>query len=162
MKRSSRVPLVLLGTFAAAGCSPTDTPPPQTLDIRQGQYASRQDCEKDWGSDPRNCQPQTPGGTGGTGGVAHVGAYGGAGGSADAGTYAGPRYYWDRDSGKPVVVEADGKTRAVPGDAGMARGAPSSAHESSTGATGTAGHGGEAGVSRGGFGATAHGGSGGG
>jgi hypothetical protein len=52
----------------------------------------------DWG-DAKNCSQSSYGSSGG--------GYGGGG------RYLGPRYYWDRDLGKPVEVLGDGNTRVL-------------------------------------------------
>jgi uncharacterized protein YgiB involved in biofilm formation len=72
-------------------------------------------------------------------------APGSHGGSA---VYAGPRYYWDRGAGRAMVIENGQARPATNGEA--SRGGPSHA----TGTESVA-------VTRGGFGATAHGGEGG-
>lgn len=130
MKRSLSVPLVFLGTLGAlSGCS--DEPPANTeVQVKQDFYASLEDCQRDWGTEPQNCQ-QALGTTtvngqdtvtsgyngsnassGSTSGTASAGFHGGGGGG-----YAGPRYYWYRNEsgGYPMAVDPDGKTRPVSG-----------------------------------------------
>lgn len=97
MKRSSYVPLLLLGTAAGmVGCS-------SSVDLKQQRYASREDCLRDW-NDEASCQPEQRTGGGGSGG----GYWGGRE------EYRGPRYYWDRDAGRPMVVSADGTVSPAP------------------------------------------------
>ncbi len=93
MKGSSYVPLLILGTVVAVNSFGHR----DDQDVRQQQYASREDCEKDWG-DPDKCSPNYGSSGGGYGG---------------SGRYLGPRYYWDRDLGKPVEVLGDGNTRVL-------------------------------------------------
>lgn len=122
MKRSSAITLVVLGTATLmAGCSRTET---QAL--TQQQYATQQDCERDW-QDPSVCQRRASSGGG------HV--------------YVGPRYYWNRTGGVPMAVMPDGTERAMPHSA-LAKGQPSAAksHVTSTRTVS---------ISRGGFGSSA-------
>lgn len=56
-------------------------------DVRQTTYTSRDDCQRDWGSE-ESCPPVQTG-------------HGGIG-------YFGPRYYWDPHRGAPVVIGPDG------------------------------------------------------
>jgi hypothetical protein len=124
MKRSQHVPLILLGALASlAGCSRSSNIPDTAL---QNSYANANDCRKDWG-DGNWCNSTSSG---------HAGT-----------VFVGPRYYWDRDAGRPMVIE-NGTARAVTtGDA--SRGAPSRATSVDS-----------VPVARGGFGSTAHGGEG--
>jgi len=62
------------------------------FDVQQTRYASREDCLADWGTEG-SCAQST-----------------GSGGSS---TYFGPRYYWDPDRGRPVVVNSDGSERVA-------------------------------------------------
>lgn len=125
MKRSQHVPLILLGAFASlAGCSRSSDIPDTAL---QNAYANANDCRKDWG-DGNWCNSTSTG---------HAGT-----------VFVGPRYYWDRDAGRPMVIE-NGTARALTtGD--VSHGAPS--HATSVDSVS---------VARGGFGSTAHGGEGG-
>lgn len=126
MKRSKVIPLVLLGTLTVTACGEDET---ESRQLQQQQYKSVADCQKDWGTDQRNCQQQ-PNGHGGF-------------------LYMGPRYYYDHSYGYPVAVNNDGTTRIVPNSYISSR-APSTA-------VGTFNAGRVAGVSsvaRGGFGAT--------
>jgi hypothetical protein len=124
MKRSQQVPLMLLGALASlAGCGRSSDIPETAL---QNAYANANDCRKDWG-DGNWCNTTSTG-------------HGG-------GVVVGPRYYWDRDAGRPMVIE-NGTARALTsGD--VSRGAPS--HATSVDSVS---------VARGGFGSTAHGGGG--
>jgi hypothetical protein len=125
MKHSKQVPLILLGAVTAlSGCGQGNGVP---ATASRASYSNAADCRKDWG-DGDWCR-QTPNGHGGI-------------------AYAGPRYYWDRNAGRPMVVE-DGVARAAAGGE-ASRGAP--AHATSVESVA---------VARGGFGATAHGGGGG-
>lgn len=102
MKRSSYVPLLVLGTAAGlAGCS-------SSVDLKQQRYASREDCLRDWG-DESSCPPEQR-----TYGSGSGGSSGGGGNSGPREEYHGPRYYWDRDSGRPMVVSADGRVSPAP------------------------------------------------
>jgi hypothetical protein len=141
MKRSTQVPLILLGALTTlAGCNRADLP----AKAQQGCYATLQDCRDDWG-DTGLCK-QAPAVAVGSGAAnpctstsrSSSGSHGAAG-------FIGPRYYWDRNAGRPMVIE-DGKTSLAKSGA-ASRGAPehaASVHSVS--------------VSRGGFGA--HGGGG--
>jgi hypothetical protein len=96
LKRSRSVPLIVIGTAVVlTGCGQNDEP----VQLQQQTYHSLDDCKKDWG-DSKNCSPNTTG----SGSSAHV-----------RGSYDGPRYYWDREIGQPVAVDAAGGTRPVSG-----------------------------------------------
>jgi hypothetical protein len=135
MKKSRAVPLILLGTLSLLSACGRD----ETTEIKQHSYASREDCLKDWGRDERDCSPVRTG----TG-------------------YMGPRYYWYHSGGYPVVVNNDGSTRPLPNSSMSRFGATSraigtttshiSGHYTGGGAQAGGGH-----TSRGGFGGTAHG-----
>ena len=116
MKRSARVQLVMLGSaVGVAGC---DTREP----IQQQTYASQQQCRRDWG-DPPDCKQNADHG----------------------GVYFGPRYYWDRDRNRPVVVEGDGSERV----ALNSRVSSAGSFEGSTHAAGSISRGGFGGIGRG-------------
>jgi len=125
MKHSKQVPLILLGAVTAlTGCGKANDLP---ATARQDTYANGDDCRKDWGNGNWcNSAPSSHGGSA---------------------VYAGPRYYWDRDSGRPMVIENGEARPATNGEA--SRGGQSHA----TGSESVA-------VTRGGFGG--HGGGGGG
>lgn len=125
---------MVLGTAALlTGCSPDNQ-----ADVKQDQYASQEDCSRDWG-DSTVCQN------------APVGTVG----------YVGPRYYWSHSGGYPIAILADGSERPMT-QTYQARGVSSLARGTVTVATGVSvggeGHGGGEGVSHGGFGGSAHGG----
>jgi hypothetical protein len=106
------------------GCGKTNNLPDTA---KQNAYANVADCRRDWGNE-KDCNP-APGGRGG--GV----------------VYLGPRYYWDRGTGRAMVIENGAARPAASGEA--SRGAPTHATSVESVA-----------VARGGFGATAHGGGG--
>ena len=90
MKRSQAVPLVMIGTvIAVTGCGPS-----VETSVVQRSYTSLADCKKDW--DENQCSPQTY-----------------TSGSGYSGGYYGPRYYWDRDAGKPMAVATDGTVTEI-------------------------------------------------
>lgn len=127
MKHSKQVPLILLGAVTAlTGCGKNGDLP---ATARQDTYVNADDCREDWGSG--NWCNSTSGGHGG------------------GAVYAGPRYYWDSDSRRPMIIENGQARPATGGEEG--RGGPSHA----TGSESVA-------VARGGFGASAHSGEGGG
>ena len=64
------------------------------FDLQQTSYASREDCLEDWGSE-ESCKEAGPSGNNGRP------------------TYLGPRYYWDPDRGRPVIIGADGSERVA-------------------------------------------------
>ena len=124
MKRSKLVPLIVIGSLTTlAGCGRDDP-----LEVKQQSYRSLDDCKKGWG-DERNCSTSSSARSGG--------GYGGG--------YWGPRYYWDRDLGRPVAVGPNGETRVITN-------ARISSGGSMSGFTSRAGT-----ISRGGFGSFAHG-----
>lgn len=70
-------------------------------DVYQDRYRSREDCEKDWGRDARDCQPEG-GSTGGSGG----------------GYWRGPRY---EEGARPTTAQPglrDGRTQVKRGGFG--------------------------------------------
>lgn len=93
MKRSTEVVLWMLGAGLGAAVLSDDK---STEQLQQDQYASKEDCMKDWGGSEENCQvePQQSGDN-------RVG-------------YHGPRYYWDRSAGHPVIVTNSGAHQAMP------------------------------------------------
>jgi hypothetical protein len=98
--RTKTIVLALLGT-GLVGCDP------HTESLIQQTYRSLDDCRRDWGNDADACRPQSHGaGAGGTGGA------GGRGPS-----YVGPRFYYDRQAGYPIVINDDGSTRPMPNSA---------------------------------------------
>lgn len=127
MKRSHRVTLLVIGTLALAGCADDDDT------TYQSQYRSLQDCQDEWGTDPRNCTPRA----------------GGSGSSSS--THFGPRYYWDRGINRPVTVDESGNRRVITGSHLTSPGNSSRAISTRTSS-----------ASRGGFGASARAGTGGG
>lgn len=132
----------MLGTIGLlTGCGPAPDP---TVQVRQNNYASLDDCRKDWGRDgDRECRPRSGGG------------------------YVGPRYIWNHNAGYPMAVNSDGSTRPLSnsylsqsgGRSAATSATVSTVHTSSFGGGG--GHVGGGSVSRGGFGGFAHGFSGG-
>jgi hypothetical protein len=146
MKKSRAVPLILLGTLTLLNaCKDRGE-----TEYKQQTYASREDCMSDWGRDERDCRPARSGGSGG-------------------GAYLGPRYYWLHSGGYPMAVDPDGRTRPLPNSYLTNPGSTSKAisttstsgriggHYTGGGAQMGGGH-----TTRGGFGGTAHGMSGGG
>jgi hypothetical protein len=77
------VSLVVLGNHGAE------------FDVRQTMYASRENCVHDWG-DEESCRPTAQ-----------------PTGSWYSGTYVGPRYYWDPNRSRPVIVGSDGSERVA-------------------------------------------------
>lgn len=141
MKRSKAVPMLMLGTIGLlAGCG-SDS---REIQTRQNNYRSVEDCRKDWGNDEKDCQRSS-----------------GRAGAA----YVGPRYIWNHGAGYPMAVNPDGSQRALknsylskPGSTSTATSATVSRSSfSSSGA-----HSSSSSASRGGFGSTARGFSGGG
>jgi hypothetical protein len=139
MKRSLSVPLIFLGTLGGlTGCG--DEPPANTeVQVKQDFYASLEDCQRDWGNEPENCQ-QALTTTNFNGQDTVSSGYAGSNAATDstnamtsAGTstttssagfhggggyrYSGPRYYWYRNEygGYPMAVDSSGKTRPVIG-----------------------------------------------
>lgn len=96
------------------------------FDLQQTTYASREDCLNDWASE-ESCREVGPSGYSGHG------------------TYVGPRYYWDADRGRPVVIGPDGSERV----AGNARVGPSGSRFGSTSFAGVFARGGFGGIGRG-------------
>lgn len=155
MRASKTIPLLLIGTLIA-GCEADEQqyPIPPSFDkIRQSSYKSQADCEKDWGSDTRDCKHHPTGGG-----------------------YIGPRYIYNHAAGMPMAVAPDGSVRQLPNSylgrpgstsvafATVGSPAPASVSEAavaragfSGGRAGVVGRAGTSSVSgRGGFGATGH------
>lgn len=93
------------------------------FDVLQTRYASREDCLQDWG-DEESCRAVD---------------------SSRSPTYFGPRYYWDPNRGRPVVVGPDGSERV----ASNARIGPSPSSRGATSSVGTFARGGFGGIGRG-------------
>ncbi len=87
MKRSHEIQLSVIGTLAMLGVQYATE---ERLEVKQNIYANRANCEKDWGSDTRECDY-----------------------SAFRAGYTGPRYYWDREIGRPVAVYAGNETQVI-------------------------------------------------
>ncbi len=89
MKKSGYIELLLIGTavtvFSISKSNEKEV-------VRQEYYA-KEDCVRDWGDAEEYCQET----------ITHSGGR----------LYYGPRYYWDRDLGKPVEVKPDGNTRVL-------------------------------------------------
>lgn len=160
MKRSRKVPLLVIGTLTLAGCDNPNSASFMTdtvqQEVKQEFYTSLEDCQRDWGNDPRDCSPtappasataltSSPGGGGSGGGGTTIVSTGG--GARPVSYYSGPRYYWDRDIGRPVALAPSGETRVLT-NSYVSRGATSVARVSTSTVTS---------VARGGFGASAHG-----
>jgi hypothetical protein len=131
-KRSATITLVLAGSAALGGCgSPAE---------QRDAYASRQDCLKDW-SEPVLCEPVRDG--------RYASSY-----------FYGPPYYassgWNF-FGRDRIVPSRSAADAVQLPKGTVATAPSSLRARTLGFSG----GGSAGISRGGFGSSAHASSGG-
>jgi hypothetical protein len=100
MKRSTEVALWMLGAgLGVAVLSDSKTTEP----LRQDKYASREDCMQDWGGSPETCQEETSGSSGGSSSGGNGRIY-----------YEGPRYYWDRSAGHPVIVTKSGAHQPMP------------------------------------------------
>jgi hypothetical protein len=98
--------------------------PGRQFDVQQTTYASREDCLQDWGTE-ESCPPTPQGGR--------------------TGVYVGPRYYWDPDRARPVVIGRDGSERGVTG----ARVGPTGSSSGRTSVTGSFARGGFGGIGRG-------------
>lgn len=96
------------------------------FDLQQTRYASREDCISDWGSED-SCG-ELPG----SGNNGHP-------------AYFGPRYYWDPDRGRPVVIGPDGSERV----AASARIGPAGSRTGSSSFAGVFARGGFGGIGRG-------------
>lgn len=149
MKRSRHIALLVLGTASMlSGCdgdavhSQLDFASPVfEQELKQDFYTTKEDCESDWG-DSANCTPATSS-LDSTGTVAGAGSAGRT--SASSGySYAGPRYYWNRDLGRPIAVAPTGESRVISHGA-VSRGTSSKGRSVAAGS-----------VSRGGFGSSAH------
>jgi hypothetical protein len=146
MKRSKAVPLLMLGTLGLlAGCG-SDS---REIQTRQNNYRSVEDCRKDWGNDEKDCQRSS----------SRAGGY----------AYVGPRYIWNHGAGYPMAVNSDGSQRQLtnsylsrPGAASTATSATVSRSTFSSNTSSSGARSSGSSVSRGGFGSTARGFSGGG
>ena len=131
MKRSITVPLIFLGTLGGLTyChNSTEGPANTEVQVKQEFYASLEECQRDWGTEPQNCQQALATTT--VNGQDTVSS-GYAGSNASSGTlsstastgyhsggyaYSGPRYYWYRNEngGYPMRLDPDGKTHPVNG-----------------------------------------------
>lgn len=101
MKRSTEVALWMLGAgLGVAVLSDSKT----NEQLKQDQYASKEECMQDWGGSPETCQEEISGSS----------SEGGSGSSGGGGRYSGPRYYWDRSAGHPVIVTKSGAHQPMP------------------------------------------------
>lgn len=91
------------------------------FDLQQTSYASREDCLDDWGSE-ESCREVGPSGYSGR-------------------VYVGPRYYWDPDRGRPVIIAPDGSER-VATNARIGSGGSRTGHSSFAGSFARGGFGG--------------------
>lgn len=126
MKRSHEVVLWMLGAGLGVAMFSEDKVIEQ---LKQDRYASKEDCVQDWGSE-ENCKEE-PG----------SGSYSSGGGGGSSGGYRGPRYYWDRSAGHPVIITDSGQHQPMP-----------SAHPSGSGVSHSMGSVDAGTVTRGGFG----------
>jgi len=101
MKRSHEVALWMLGVGLGVAILSEDKTVEQ---LKQDRYASKSDCVQDWGSE-ENCKEDSDS-------YSRVGSGGGGGGGGSG--YRGPRYYWDRSAGHPVIVTDSGQHRPMP------------------------------------------------
>jgi uncharacterized protein YgiB involved in biofilm formation len=100
MKRSHEVVLWMLGTLGFTAMYSEE----KTIEqLKQDYYTSKADCVQDWG-DEENCKEDTK----------PTYTSGGGGGGGGGGRYNGPRYYWDRSEGHPVIVTDSGKHQPIP------------------------------------------------
>lgn len=106
MKRSSNVILLMLGTGVGIAALSDEK---STAQLMQDSYASKEECVQDWGADQRCKDEQKNNGAHSSGG----GGGGGGGRSTESNRYNGPRYYWDRNTGHPVVVSDSGAHEMV-------------------------------------------------
>lgn len=127
---------MVIGTLAlAAGC---EKEPEERVELSQEFYASRDDCEKDWGPEPDHCTQTSE--------LANFDdTRSGASSRSSTYMYAGPRYYWDRSAGHPIAVMPSGQTKAITGSH-LSRGTGSTARGLTVSS-----------VTRGGFGSSARG-----
>jgi hypothetical protein len=130
VKRSTRVPLLIMGalTLAMTGCNNTNSP--DEIDVKQNHYASKADCQEDWGPDDRNCTQS----------------------SGHGSSYMGPRYILNNSGGSPLAVGPEGRTRPLENNF-VTRGGSSTAKSTSVSRVGYS----SISIARGGFGSTAHG-----
>ena len=56
-RSTSTLTLVLIGAAALHGCGGSDNNEQASRDV----YKSRADCQRDWGDDPKKCEPQSSG-----------------------------------------------------------------------------------------------------
>lgn len=88
MKKSTAVPLLLLGSTALlAGCTRDDPEQQQIQETRRDAYRTRDACARDWADD--TCSPNGSG-------------------------YFGPRYFYSHGDRTPYIIDRDGRTRAAP------------------------------------------------
>lgn len=102
MKRSRDVVLWMLGAGLVVASISED----KTIEqLKQDRYASKTDCIEDWGTE-ENCKEEADSSV-------HASSWNSGGGSGGGG-YRGPRYYWDRSAGHPVIVTDSGKHQPMP------------------------------------------------
>lgn len=127
MKRSISVPLIFLGTLGGLTyCQQRCVIPANSIvQLKQDQYANLNDCQRDWGTEPENCQapPTSPQVNdqkplkGDLSDLFQAHSKQTTGRIGDVYAYDGPRYFWYRheNGGYPMTIQPDGTTRKVMG-----------------------------------------------
>jgi hypothetical protein len=131
MKRSNKVVLWMLGVGLGVAILSEEK---STQQLSQDDYANKAECLNDWGTEENCKEARSQSNT-------HSSSVSSAGSNTENKTYQGPRYYWDRSTGHPVVVTDSGVHQHMP--SAHPSGSPLS-HSISTAHAGN--------ISRGGFG----------
>lgn len=93
MKKILVLTLAVLA-LSACGPSPDEEVHADLVKTTQNHYATVDDCRKDWGTDPRDCQPAPANNPHGVG-------------------FVSPMYIWAPSMGHPYAVNNDGTSRAL-------------------------------------------------
>lgn len=160
MKVQKRPKLTLIGTLGVlAGASlVTACDNDSKVDVQRARYASQADCEADW-SRAGDCVFVADGAQPDSGASGASGASGSSGGGAHGGGYYGGHWYGPYYTRGGTVYHSDGNETTERVSTSHSTGVTES-NVSSRSLSGKSGHGGSEGISRGGFGESAHSGGG--
>jgi hypothetical protein len=104
MKRSEVICLLLLGTGLVGYEISERSDEKTTVKLKRDFYATKAECIQDWGTE-ESCTEDNEG-------ESRSGSE--SGDNNQSRRYNGPRYYWDRGSGHPVILTDSGLHQAAP------------------------------------------------
>jgi len=104
IRRSEVICLLMIGVGIAGSKLSQRSDEKSTVNLKQDYYATKAACIQDWGTE-ESCTKNNDGETS---------SGGNSGDNNQSGRYNGPRYYWDREAGHPVIVADSGLHQAAP------------------------------------------------